>query len=96
MNESAGGNLPTEADTRKAYEDIWRQKIKSGELEIISFQKIDGYLRDVYGTRFYTSEFTASEKTEDGNVNKVKGTVTFQEADKGWKPIDLRYKRQYK
>lgn len=66
LNISACSANPSERDARKVYEYRNSHDLKKGEIEIVSFKKVNGKSMDVYGQKFYTLEYEVVIKYPKG------------------------------
>lgn len=97
-------DTPSEADARKVYDETkeWisdYNPIKDGEVTVRSFRKTNGQMQEERGVKRYKLEYEAelechkrgtqgSKCTEKGKVIKDKGSMSFEQTERGWKGQD--------
>jgi len=102
---SACSAKPSEADGKKAFEDgsYFRRDLKEGSVAIKGFKKVNGQTMEAFGVKLYKMEYEAEIEYlkeeggflfppyiyKKGDIRRVKGTIMFEQTEKGWKVRDV-------
>lgn len=61
-------SIPSEADGRAQFEAKREQWIKSGELVVVDFRKVDGKMMEIMGTKLYQLRYEATLEYPKGQT----------------------------